>query len=87
MAWSSPPLTISTPQERPSLIPVLVPVPVPVLPRTGTGAGALLLEREGEWALALQLLDGVPLDGGSKCPRSAGLSIIERVLAPMACAV
>jgi hypothetical protein len=85
MAWSSPPLTISRPQERPSLIPVLVPVPVPVLPRTG--AGALLLEREGEWALALQLLDGVTLDGGSKCPRSAGLSIIERVLAPMACAV
>jgi hypothetical protein len=80
MAWSSPPLTMRTHQERPSLIPVLVPAPV--LPRTG--AAALLLERAGEseGAEALQLLDG-----GMGCARSTGLSIIESVLAPMACAV
>jgi hypothetical protein len=46
-----------------------------------------VLEREGEGAVVLQLLDGVPLDDGSKGPRIAGLSIIERVLAPIACAV
>jgi hypothetical protein len=79
IAWSSPPLTISTHQERFSRIPVQDPSLAPPLTE------ALLLEREGAeeeaGAGVVQLLDGMFGLG------SAGLNIIDRVLAPMACAV
>ena len=64
---------MSTHQERSSRIPVQDPSLAPPLTE------ALLLEREG--AGVLQLLDGM---FGLE---SAGLNIIDRVLAPMACAV
>lgn len=46
----------------------------------------MVVEEEAGDMTVLHLLDGGPLDDGMWDPRSTGLSIIERVLAPIACA-
>lgn len=66
-------------------MPFRIPVQVPESVSSHTGTLMLVEEGAGDMAVP-HILDEETLDDGMWDPRSAGLSVIERVLAPMACA-